>query len=86
MILLHSFFLVFRTVLSVYVAALDGRIVRDLVRGNGQEFLTGIVYWMMIAIPATYTNSMVWYLSVLMFHFVSCRICRANCRLRSELD
>ena len=56
---LHSFFLVFRTVLSVYVAALDGKIVSDLVRGNGQAFLKGIVYWMAIAVPATYTNSMV---------------------------
>jgi ATP-binding cassette subfamily D (ALD) long-chain fatty acid import protein len=30
-----------------------------LVRGNGRGFLMGIVYWMGIAIPATYTNSMV---------------------------
>ena len=59
MLVLHSFFLVFRTILSVWVAALDGRIVSDLVRGNGRGFLMGIVYWMGIAIPATYTNSMV---------------------------
>jgi ATP-binding cassette subfamily D (ALD) long-chain fatty acid import protein len=29
------------------------------VRGKSKQFLWGIVYWMAIAIPATYTNSMV---------------------------
>ncbi|KAI9592371.1 ABC transporter transmembrane region 2-domain-containing protein [Syncephalis fuscata] len=58
MLLLHSAFLVFRTILSVYIASLDGRIVSALVRGRGKDFLTGIMWWMGIAIPATYTNSM----------------------------
>jgi ATP-binding cassette subfamily D (ALD) long-chain fatty acid import protein len=58
LLLLHSFFLVLRTILSVYVAALDGKIVSDLVQGKGKEFLLGIVYWMAVALPATYTNSM----------------------------
>lgn len=62
MIMLHSSFLVFRTVLSVYVASLDGRIVSDLVKGKGKNFLQGIMYWMLIAIPATYTNSMLAYM------------------------
>ncbi|CAG8706596.1 18859_t:CDS:10, partial [Dentiscutata erythropus] len=56
LLIIHSFFLVFRTILSVYVAALDGRIVSALIRGNAKDFLTGIVWWMTVAIPATYTN------------------------------
>ncbi|RKP07988.1 ABC transporter transmembrane region 2-domain-containing protein [Thamnocephalis sphaerospora] len=58
MLMLHSAFLVFRTILSVYIAALDGRIVSALVRGRGKDFLTGLMWWMAVAIPATYTNSM----------------------------
>lgn len=55
----HSFFLVVRTLISVKVAAMDGAIVKSLVKGNGREFLTRIVWWMLIAVPATFTNSMV---------------------------
>ncbi|CAI2164052.1 5786_t:CDS:10 [Funneliformis geosporum] len=58
-LLLHSIFLVLRSWLSIVVARLDGRIVRDLVAANGKEFLKGIAYWFLIAIPATYTNSMI---------------------------
>ncbi|KAI8620916.1 ABC transporter transmembrane region 2-domain-containing protein [Chytriomyces sp. MP71] len=59
---LFSCFLVGRTVLSLQVAQLDGRIVSALVRGNGKEFIWGIVAWMLMAVPATYTNSMLSYL------------------------
>lgn len=55
----HSFFLVVRTLISLKVAAMDGAIVKSLVKGNGKEFLTRILWWMVIAIPATFTNSMV---------------------------
>lgn len=55
----HSFFLVVRTLISLKVAAMDGAIVKSLVKGNGREFLMRIVWWMLIAIPATFTNSMV---------------------------
>ncbi len=55
----HSFFLVVRTLISVKVAEMDGAIVKSLVKGNGKEFLMRIVWWMLIAVPATFTNSMV---------------------------
>ena len=58
-LVMHSFFLVLRTVLSVGVARLDGRIVRDLVSADGKGFLKGLGLWFLLAIPSTYTNSMV---------------------------
>ncbi|KAJ3227980.1 hypothetical protein HK099_007849 [Clydaea vesicula] len=59
---LFSGFLLTRTFLSLTVAKLDGKIVSALVRGQGKQFLQGILGWMLIAIPATYTNSMLTYL------------------------
>lgn len=58
-IALHSFFLVLRTVLSVAVARLDGRLVRDIVSADGKGFLKGLGLWFALAIPSTYTNTMV---------------------------
>ncbi|KAF2263230.1 ATP-binding cassette protein [Lojkania enalia] len=57
----HSIFLVLRTMISLYVAELDGRLVSNLVRGRGKDFLSGLVWWMTVAIPATFTNSMLSY-------------------------
>ena len=58
LIISHSVFLVLRTLLSLYVAELDGKLVSSLVRGKGKQFLQGVVWWMIVAIPATFTNSM----------------------------
>ena len=62
----HTFFLVLRTLISVRVAEMDGAIVKALVRGRGKEFLKRIVWWMVIAVPATFTNSMVRRLQLLL--------------------
>ena len=59
LLLSHSVFLVLRTLISLYVAELDGKLVSSLVRGKGKAFLGGLVWWMMVAVPATFTNSMV---------------------------
>ena len=61
LVISHSFFLVIRTLISLYVAELDGKLVSSLVRGKGQEFLRGIIWWMIVAVPATFTNSMLSY-------------------------
>ncbi|KAF3482545.1 uncharacterized protein GIQ15_05304 [Arthroderma uncinatum] len=57
----HSVFLVLRTLLSLYVAELDGKLVSSLVRGKGREFLLALAWWMTVAVPATFTNSMLLY-------------------------
>jgi len=57
----QSIFLVVRTLLSLYVAELDGKLVSSLVKRRGQAFLTGLAWWMVVAVPATFTNSMLSY-------------------------
>lgn len=59
-----------RTYLSLLVAKLDGIIVRDLVSANGRGFALGLVYWYLLAIPSTYTNSMV---RLAPYHRCQCR-------------
>jgi ATP-binding cassette subfamily D (ALD) long-chain fatty acid import protein len=76
-VLVHSTFLVLRTVLSIGIAKLDGKIVKALVckhsltsmckcanvkiqvSADGRGFLRGLGLWFLLAIPSTYTNSMV---------------------------
>ena len=49
-------FLVMRTWLSLFVAKLDGQIVKDIIAGRGKRFLLDLAIWFLIAIPASYTN------------------------------
>lgn len=58
----HTGFLILRSLISLYVATLDGKLVASLIKGKGREFMVGIVWWMMVAVPATFTNSMLQYL------------------------
>ena len=62
MLALHSCFLVGRTGLSLYVADLDGKVVSSLVTAQPHLFLMNLTKWIAVAIPATYTNSMLEYL------------------------
>lgn len=45
LLLSQGVFLLLRTYLSLLVARLDGEIVRDLVAGNGNSFVWGIIKW-----------------------------------------
>ena len=62
LLVVHTLSLVSRTFLSIYVAQLDGRLVKSIVEGNVPRFLGLIVNWVLIAIPATFVNSLIRYL------------------------
>ncbi|KAJ2936853.1 hypothetical protein H1R20_g262, partial [Candolleomyces eurysporus] len=73
---LHSAFLILRTVLSILVARLDGRIVRDLVKADGKGFMKGLGLWFLLAIPSTYTNSMIRHLQSILSLSLRTRLTR----------
>jgi len=59
---LHTLSLAIRTLLSIQVSNLDGQIVKAIVDRKKGEFLWKLIQWLLIAIPATYTNSMIRFL------------------------
>lgn len=58
----HTTCLISRTFLSIYVAAMEGAIVKYIVRKDVKNFVLMLLKWFGIAIPATFINSMIRYL------------------------
>lgn len=59
---IHTLCLISRTFLSIYVAAMEGAIVKYIVRKDATNFALMLLKWFGIAIPATFINSMIRYL------------------------
>ena len=53
----YSVFLVLRTMMSLYIADLDGRVVGHLVKGQGKKFLKSVVLFFCMGIPALLINA-----------------------------
>lgn len=59
---LHTLTLVARAFLSIYVATLEGKMVKFIVRRDVKTFALLMLRWFGVAIPATFINSLIRYL------------------------
>lgn len=58
----HTCSLMARTFLSVYVAHLEGQVVKYIVRRDLAQFAALLSRWLLIAVPATFLNSLIRFL------------------------
>lgn len=63
LLFMQCMFLILRTWLSLLIAKLDGQIVKNLISGNAKKFIRDLIYWILIAFPASYTNATIKYLT-----------------------
>lgn len=58
----HTLSLVCRTFLSIYVANLEGKVVKYIVRRDVYNFSLMLSKWLLVALPATFINSLIRFL------------------------
>lgn len=75
MFILQSTLLIFRTVLSIRVATLDGQLVSKLVKGQYSKFWKTLIFkWMPLGVPASIINSLLKYTTKLFSVTINRRI------------
>lgn len=71
---MHTFALVCRTFMSIFVATMEGKMVKYIVRRDVPNFGLMLLKWLLCALPATFLNSMIRYLEcklALAFRYLS---------------
>lgn len=81
LLIVHTLCLISRTFLSIYVAALEGAIVKFIVRKDVKQFAIVLLKWFGIAIPATFINSMIRFLESKLSLAFRTRLVRHSYRL-----
>jgi ABC-type uncharacterized transport system fused permease/ATPase subunit len=59
LLITHLTTLLTRTFLTIYIAHLDGAIVKSLVQRNARDFMRAISIFVAVAIPASFINSLI---------------------------
>ncbi|KAL3981698.1 ABC transporter transmembrane region 2 family protein [Acanthocheilonema viteae] len=59
LIALYTLVLLSRTLLSIYVASLEGHLIRTIVEKQSYAFIRNLIKWFLVALPATFINSMI---------------------------